>query len=113
MPGCFVKLPVSTSTVGQKCVHVFLLPAIRSVVIPGEDLESRVRFDTLDSRFRGNDIEGIYGLSPQCTCSECDQHNMRLFGLRDLHSQEKGSMSVSRRFWKLRRNLKPTLSDSS
>ena len=26
----------------QKCVHVFLLPAIRSIVIPGEDPESKV-----------------------------------------------------------------------
>ena len=41
------------STVGQKCVHVFLLLAIRSVVIPGEDPESRVRFDTLVSAFAG------------------------------------------------------------
>ena len=41
---------INTSTVGLKCVHVFLLPAIRSVVIPGEDPESGVRFDTLDSR---------------------------------------------------------------
>ena len=40
---------INTSTVGLNCAHVFLLPAIRSVVIPGEDPESRVRFDTLDS----------------------------------------------------------------
>ena len=38
-----------TSIVRQKFVHVFLLPAIRSVVIPGEDPESRVSKRTLDS----------------------------------------------------------------
>ena len=54
------------------------IPALRfrSVVIPGEDPESRVRFDTLDSRSplsqrchsgRRPGIQGMYGLSPQCT----------------------------------------------
>ena len=45
---------------------VFLLPSVRNVVIPGDDPESSVRFDTLDSRFRENDTEGMDGLSPQC-----------------------------------------------
>ena len=38
------------SIVRQKYGHVFLLLAIRSVVIPGEDRESRLRFDTPPSR---------------------------------------------------------------
>ncbi len=62
-----ISLPVISSAVGQKCKPIFLLPAILGVFIPGEDPESMVRFDTPDSRFRGNDIEGMYGLSPQRT----------------------------------------------
>ena len=70
-------------TAGQKRGHVFRLLAIRAVVIPGEDPESRVRFDTLDPAFgsfyrphcgqtaslRRIDIEGMYGLSPRFTSS--------------------------------------------
>ena len=36
--------------------------------IPGEDQESRIRYNTLGSCFHGNEIEVLYGLSPQCTC---------------------------------------------
>ena len=79
-------------TVGQKRVPVFRILTIRAVVIPGEEPESRVRFDTLDPAFdsfywphcgqtaslRGNDIEGMYGLSPLCIGSPsqapCSKH---------------------------------------
>ncbi len=68
-------------TFGQKRGHVFHFLTIRAVVIPGEDPESRVRFDTLDPAFgsfycphcgqtaslRVNDLEGMNGLSPRCT----------------------------------------------
>ena len=81
-PVISTKLSVPV-TVGQKRVHVFRILSIRADVIPGEDPESRVRFDTLDPAFgsffwphcgqtaslRGNDIEGMYGLSPRCTGS--------------------------------------------
>ena len=38
-------LPVvmTSCTIVRKCVHVFLLPAIRSIVIPDKDPESKVR----------------------------------------------------------------------
>ena len=70
-------------TVRQKRVHVFRFLTIRAVIIPGEDPESRVLFDTPDPAFGsfywphcrqtaslcGNDIEGMYGLSPWCNSS--------------------------------------------
>ena len=72
------------------CVHVFLLPSIQAAVIPGEDPESRDRFDTLEFRstlhaprfrgdkfsgeeFGGNDIEGKFRLSLPCTRRLSDQ----------------------------------------
>ena len=48
---------ICTSIVGKESVHFFPIPAIHAIVIPGEDLESRVRFNTLVSRIRGNDKE--------------------------------------------------------
>ena len=82
-PVISAKLSVP-GTAGQKCVHDFRFLNIRAVVIPGEDPESRVRFDTLDShsplpafagtslrgQVCGNDIGGLRRLSLQCTFSK-------------------------------------------
>ena len=82
LPVISAKLSVS-GTAGQKRVHDFRFLSIRAVVIPGEDPESRVRFDSVNHAFgsfywphcgqttslRGNDIEGMYGLSPRSTSS--------------------------------------------
>ena len=49
-----------------KSTYIVLLFQLKcELVIPGADLESRVRCNTLDSCFRRNDTEVMYGLSLQ------------------------------------------------